>query len=224
MQELDRMLAQGTPVGMLVGVFNLPYFPKEYRFHFNAHNITAIGKEGDHYYVSDPVMEKIETLSSEELLRVRYAKGTYPPKGRMYYITKVPQNVDIKSAIVKSIKRTCKDMLTIPLPMFGVEGIRYLSKQVRKWPVKLGEHSAALYLSQVIRMLEEIGTGGAGFRFIYAAFLQECSQILGQPWLNDVSKEMTEIGDKWREYAYLAARIYKKRDNGKFRMTCLPIY
>ena len=104
-------------------------------------------------------------------------------------------------------------MLTIPIPMFGVKGIRFLSKRIRKWPEKFGPKDAALNLSQVIRMLEEIGTGGAGFRFIYAAFLQECSGILNQPWLNDLSKEMTDIGDKWREFAYLAARVFKKRND-----------
>ena len=66
---------------------------------------------------------------------------------------------------------------------------------MRKWPVKLGEKQAALNLGQVIRMLEEIGTGGAGFRFIYAAFLQESAEILNKPWLNDLSIEMTAIGD-----------------------------
>jgi len=215
MQELDAMLAKGVPVGMLVGVFNLPYFPKEFRFHFNAHNITAFGKEGDNYFISDPVMENVEMLSSAELLKVRYSHGTYPPKGRMYYITEVPKDIDLKAAIVKSIKRTSKDMLTIPIPMFGVKGIRFLAKRLRKWPQKFGAKDAALNLSQVIRMLEEIGTGGAGFRFIYAAFLQECSELLSQSWLNDLSKEMTEIGDKWREFAYLAARIYKNRNEGE---------
>jgi hypothetical protein len=160
-------------------------------------------------------MENVETLSSAELLKVRYSHGTYPPKGRMYYITKVPKEIDLKAAIVKSIRKNCKDMLTIPIPMFGVNGIRFLSKRVRKWPKMFGQKDAALNLSQVIRMLEEIGTGGAGFRFIYAAFLQECSGILNQPWLNDLSKEMTEIGDKWREFAYLAAKVFKKRDDGE---------
>jgi len=215
MQELDELLTQGIPVGMLVGVFNLPYFPKEFRFHFNAHNITAFGKEGDTYFISDPVMENVETLNTAELLKVRYSKGTYPPKGRMYHITEVPKNIDLKSAIVKSTRKTAKDMLTIPIPMFGVKGIRFMAKRIRKWPAKFGPKDAALNLSQVIRMLEEIGTGGAGFRFIYAAFLQESAEILNQPWLNDLSKEMTAIGDKWREFAYLAARCFKKRDGGE---------
>jgi hypothetical protein len=199
---------------MLVGVFQLSYFPKEYRFHFNAHNITVFGKENDQYLVSDPVMEHIETLTYEELKKVRYAKGTYKPGGRMYYITHVPANLDIRPAIIKGIRQTARDMLTIPVPMFGVKGIRFLARRMRKWPDKMGAKKAALNLSQVIRMLEEIGTGGAGFRFMYAAFLQECAVHLQMPWLNGLSQEMTAIGDQWRDFAVQAARCFKNRDKG----------
>lgn len=215
MKDLDSLLEQGKPVGMLVGVFQLPYFPREYRFHFNAHNITVFGKEGDSYLVSDPVMEQEERLTSGELMKVRFAKGTYPPRGRMYYIVNVPDKIDLRPAIVKGIRKTAKDMLTIPVPMFGVKGIRYLAGRMRKWTGKMGPRAASLNLSQVIRMLEEIGTGGAGFRFIFAAFLQECAVILEKPWLHDVSREMTGIGDQWREFAYHSARLFKNRDDGK---------
>jgi hypothetical protein len=215
MKELDNMLEKGVPVGMLVGVYQLPYFPKEYRFHFNAHNITVFGKDGNRYFVSDPVMEHVETLSSDELRKVRFAMGTYPPRGRMYYITKVPAVLSLKPAIIKGIRKTARDMLTIPIPMFGIDGIRFLARRMRNWPAKLGEKEAVLNLGQVIRMLEEIGTGGAGFRFIYAAFLQECAVILEKPWLNDLSREMTGIGDRWREFAVLAARCFKNRDKGQ---------
>jgi hypothetical protein len=132
MQALDSLLEKGIPVGMLVGVFHLPYFPKEYRFHFNAHNITVFGKEGDNYFVSDPVMENIETLTYAELKKVRFARGTYPPKGRMYYITGVPDKIGVRPAIVKGIRKTAKDMLTIPFPMFGVKGI--VTGGRCKWP------------------------------------------------------------------------------------------
>jgi hypothetical protein len=214
MAELDRLLGKGIPVGMLVGVFHLPYFPKEFRFHFNAHNITVFGKENGRYLVSDPVMEQLETLSAEELKRVRFAKGTYPPKGRMYWIEQVPGTPDLIPAIREGIRKTASDMITIPLPMFGVKGIRYMAKRMRRWPVRLGPKLAALNLSQVIRMLEEIGTGGAGFRFIYAAFLQECAVLMNRPDLEAMSAEMTAIGDAWRDFAWNAARAFKNRDGG----------
>ncbi len=212
MKDLDQLLEKGIPVGLLVGVYQLPYFPKEYRFHFNAHNLTVFGKEGDRYFVSDPVMEHVETITYDELLKVRFAVGTYPPSGRMYYIEEVPQNIDIKSAIVSGIQKTAKDMLTIPVPLFGIKGIRYLAKRMRRWPEKMGPKLAVQNLGQVIRMLEEIGTGGAGFRFIYAAFLQESAEVLQQPALNELSAEMTAIGDQWREFAVQAARCFKSRN------------
>jgi hypothetical protein len=214
MKELDNMLNKAVPVGVLVGVFYLPYFPNEYRFHFNAHNLTVFGKENDRYWVSDPVMEHTESLSYEELKKVRFAKGTYPPKGRMYYISYVPEHIRLESAIVRGIRKTARDMLTIPIPMFGIDGIRFLSRRMRKWPAKFGDKVAAQNLGQLIRMLEEIGTGGAGFRFIYAAFLQESAGILKKPWLNDLSAEMTAIGDLWREFAVYASRTFKNRDKG----------
>jgi hypothetical protein len=211
MEALNRNLEKGIPTGCLVGVYHLSYFPPAYRFHFNAHNLVVVGRENGEYLISDPIMPTIERLSSHDLQKVRFAKGYPPPKGRMYFIKEISSGFDLKSAIVKGIQHTCKDMLTIPIPLFGVKGIRYLSKKMRKWPQKFGDKRAALYMGQVVRMLEEIGTGGAGFRFIYAAFLQEAARELNQPWLNDVSKEMTEVGDRWREFALIAGRIFKNR-------------
>ena len=215
MNELDLLLGKSVPAGLLVGVFNLSYFPPEYRFHFNAHNLVVFGKEDNSYLISDPVMENVEKLTYDELKKVRFAKGTYPPKGRMYFIEEVPQDCDIKSAIIKGIRKNCYDMLKIPIPLFGVKGIRYLAIRVKNWPEKLGEKKAAQYAGQIIRMLEEIGTGGAGFRFIYAAFLQESSAMLNEQGLALLSVKMTEAGDKWREFAYLASKNLKKRGNEK---------
>jgi len=211
MAALDGLIEKGIPAGCLVGVFHLSYFPEAYRFHFNAHNLVVFGKKDGRYVISDPIMETPETLSYDELKRVRYAKGTYPPKGRMYYMAKVPQNFDLKKAIVQGIKKNSSQMLTIPIPLFGAKGIRYMGKKMKRWPEKLGKRKASLYLGQVVRMLEEIGTGGAGFRFMYAAFLQEAAKELEQDWLNECSEEMTAIGDRWREFALIAGRIFKGR-------------
>jgi hypothetical protein len=60
-------------------------------------------------------------------------------------------------------------------------------------------------------MQEEIGTGGGGFRFIYAAFLQEAAVILENNTLKELAAEMTIIGDLWRDFAVNASRIYKNR-------------
>ncbi len=207
---LDQKLKEGIPVGLQVGVYNLTYFPDEYRFHFNAHNLVVFGKENDRYLISDPVMETPTSLTEKELSKVRFAQGALPPKGHLYYLEKVPTQYDWERAIKKGIQKTCKDMLA-PVPIVGVNAIKWVAKSIRKWPKKLGTKKTNHYLGQLIRMQEEIGTGGGGFRFIYAAFLEEASQILNNPKLKELSKEMTEIGDEWRDFALNISRVYKNR-------------
>lgn len=208
--KLDENLKNNNPVGLQVGVYNLTYFPDEYRFHFNAHNLVVYGKDKDTYLISDPVMETVTTLTEKELEKVRFAKGALPPKGHMYYPTDFPKELHLEKAIIKGIKHTCKEMLA-PVPIVGVKGIRVVAKLIRKWPKKKGVKVANHYLGQIVRMQEEIGTGGGGFRYIFAAFLQESSAILKNEKLAELSKEMTQIGDLWRDFAVDASRIYKNR-------------
>jgi hypothetical protein len=211
-KALDAMLEKKIPVGLQVGVFDLAYFPEEYRFHFNAHNLVAYGKEGDTYYVSDPIMQTADTLTSAELEKVRFAVGVFAPKGHMYYPTYIPENLNLEKAIIKGLKATCRDMLA-PMPLIGVKGMRLVSKLIKKWPEQVGEKKAKHYLIQMIRMQEEIGTGGGGFRYMFAAFLQEAADIINKPELKELSKEITKIGDDWRDFAVAASRLYKNRSD-----------
>lgn len=212
MDALDRCLDQGIPVGMLSSVFYLPYLPKAFRFHFNAHNIVVYGKEGNEYLVSDSVMDNSTRIDRKDLIRARFAKGTSPPRGRMYYPTHIPEDIQLEKAIRHGIRWTSYELTHIPVPLFGLKGIHTFAKKVRTWPDKLGTRKASQYAGNVIRMQEEIGTGGAGFRFVYAAFLQEVAPIIGEEWLVDKAAELTSIGDRWREMAYIAGRICKGRN------------
>ena len=209
---LENNLKNNIPTGLQVGVYNLTYFPDEYRFHFNAHNLVVYGKNENTFLISDPVMETVTTLTEAELEKVRFAKGTLSPKGQMYYPTDIPSQINWEIAIKKGIKNTCNDMLA-PVPIVGVAAMRYLAKSIRKWPKAKGIKVANHYLAQMIRMQEEIGTGGGGFRFIYAAFLQEAAVILKKEQLKDLSFEMTQIGDLWRDFALNASRVCKNRSN-----------
>ncbi|KGO83718.1 butirosin biosynthesis protein H-like [Flavobacterium cauense R2A-7] len=211
-KALEDNLKNNIPSGLQVGVYNLTYFPDEYRFHFNAHNLVVYGKKDDTFLISDPVMETVTTLTEKELEKVRFAKGALAPKGQMYYPVAIPAVIDWETAIKKGIKNTCNDMLA-PVPIVGVSAMRFLSRSIRKWPAKKGVKVANHYLAQLVRMQEEIGTGGGGFRFIYAAFLQEASVILKNEKLKELSLEMTTIGDLWRDFAVNAARVYKNRSN-----------
>lgn len=209
MRRLDELLAQGQVVGLQTSVFWLPYFPEDMRFHFNAHNLLVYGKDGDDYLISDPVADLPQRCASADLQRARFAKGALAPKGLLYFLEGVGRTEVRAEAVKSAIKKTVRIMLG-PIPLIGVRGMRMLANRVAK--LDTSEHSLN-YVGHIVRMQEEIGTGGAGFRFIYAAFLQEAAQITGLTELSVLSERLNETGDGWREFALKAARMIKGRES-----------
>ena len=206
--ELGDLVDAGQCVGLQTSVYWLPYFPPEMRFQFNAHNLLVYGREGDEFLVSDPVFEQAVRVKAEDLQNARFARGALAPKGFLYYPVRVDPAVDRGEAIRKSIRRTVRMMLYAPLPFIGVKGIHYMARRIER--LERGDpRYARLYLGHIVRMQEEIGTGGGGFRFMYAAFLQEAGRLLGSASLEEASGMMTETGDRWRLFALACARVCK---------------
>ncbi|MEN8141261.1 MAG: BtrH N-terminal domain-containing protein [Thermodesulfobacteriota bacterium] len=210
MASLDEQLAAGVPVGLQTSVFWLPYFPKAYRFHFNGHNLVVFGKEGDDYLISDPVFPAPVRCPAADLARARFAPGPLAPKGRMYYLEKGGAP-DVEAGIGDGIRYVAKVMTRYPFFLIGVRGIRFLSGRLAGWPERLGRKKADLHLGHVVRMQEEIGTGGGGFRFLFSDFLREGSERLSSPALAACARDLSSAGDRWREFAVMAARICKGR-------------
>lgn len=211
MDALDKELERGNPVGCRTGGYWLPYFPPSLRFHFNMHNLVVIGKEGDNYLISDPVFPSVVECPAKDLAIARFAKGALAPKGSMYRITDAPEKLQLESAITHGIKGAANAMIKTPLPFLGTRGIRFLGKRVERWPRKFGHDKSLLLLGQLIRMQEEIGTGGGGFRFMYSAFLKEAAEILAEERLLPIADQLTESGDTWRRFAVKAAKNCKGR-------------
>lgn len=221
-KQLEKYLDNHQTVGLRANIFWLPYIPEGFRFQFNAHNLIVYGRNSEsEFKISDPIMEEKTTCNSHALLRARYSKGPLAPQGLLFFPTKnkqkeIPHEV-LKKAVHKGIRETVYGMLFSPLPFAGTRGIRFLSKRVAKWPQKIEDPDALkLYLSNIVRMQEEIGTGGAGFRLLYAAFLQESGERFGQKDLIQASKDFCEVANLWREFATLTVQFCKDRLVGNY--------
>lgn len=207
--RLDELLEQGHVVGLQTSVYWLPYFPEDMRFHFNAHNLLVYGKEGNDYLISDPVSEETVRCDAAALSRARFAKGVLAPRGLLYTVEKLGQSAVSPQAVRKAILKTCRTMLA-PIPIIGVRGIRMLADKVAR--LDPASRESSLFIGHIIRMQEEIGTGGAGFRFLYAAFLQEAAGLTGMPVLAEFAERLMAIGDDWRAFALATARMVRGRD------------
>jgi hypothetical protein len=213
--ELDRMLEQNQPVGLQVDFFFMDFFPPWHRVHINVHYIVVIGKEDDHYIVSDCYHPTIAKLHRDSLRKGRFARGSMAPKGLMFYPVDVPKEIQVEKGIRLGMKNAVFNMLRIPIPFLGVKGIQRFADKIIDWPgyAKDTDHLAH-NIFMITTMLEDQGTGGAGFRYSYASFLREAATILNEPVFYEYAKRMMAIGDDWRNISLFASRIAKRRELG----------
>jgi hypothetical protein len=214
MARLNELLDDGRVVGLQASIFWLPFVPPDFRFHFNAHNLLAYGRDtanGD-YLLSDPVLEEPVRCTAADLSKARFARGLLAPKGLLYYPDSTPQEPVWEEAIPAAIKKTARNMLRPPLPFIGIKGIARIARAFERLPAATAPQAAKLYIGHLIRMQEEIGTGGGGFRFMYAAFLEEAATINANPALAELAAQLIEIGDLWREFALATSRMIRDRD------------
>ena len=215
--RLDKLLKEGKIVGAQGSMYWLEYVPDELSFHFNAHNFLIYGKDEEKYLISDPVFAEAVKCSKKSLSKSRFSKGAMAPKGLLYYPEFIPKDIDFKPIIAKNIKKLSKNMLRTPVPIAGLKGLRYLAKSILKLQIKDKKY-AKLFLGNIVRMQEEIGTGGAGFRFMYASFLEEASELFGgNAVLSDASTMMLEVGDEYREFALVIAKSIKSKKDIDFK-------
>jgi hypothetical protein len=211
MDELDALLAEGKPVGLQTCVSFLTYLKVEFRVFFNGHTILIYGKDGDDYLVSDPSVDRPMRIKADNLRKARFQKGMYAPHGFMFYPESIPALIDYRPAIEKAIKKTASRMLQPLLPLVGIMGIRTLARKIEKLHRNPDKKNARSFLGNLLMFQEEVGTGGGGYRYMYAAFLQEAAQLLGIPELEEAKKQMAETADLMRNIANICAKIVKAR-------------
>ena len=214
-QRLDAVLEQGRPVMCQTSLYWLPYFPPGMRLHFNGHHIVIYGRDNGRYLVSEPMLDEVVTLTGAELERARFARGGMNPNGRMYWLCEQPQprSVDLTRPILAGIRQVCYRMLVPPVPMLGVRGIRFLARDLMRWKRKLPEDEVRENLSGIVFMQELVGSGGAGYRAMYAGFLTEAAELLKSEELAEAGRNMSAIVDQWRDFAVLATRFVRGRPN-----------
>jgi hypothetical protein len=210
MAALDAELNARHVVGVQTCIYWLPYVPEQFRFHFNVHNIIVYGRDGDDYLISDPIFEMVTRCPRAALAKARFAKGAMEAKGLMYRPIDVPRQLNFRALLPKVIRANYRNMMQPIFPMIGVKGIRFLGKNIVQL-ARRNDPSLQLYLTHIVRMQEEIGSGGAGFRFIYASFLQEAASILENESLLHASKQLTAAGDEWRRFALHATKMIRGR-------------
>jgi hypothetical protein len=220
--SLLEMLEAGEPVMMNVDMGFLPYFdqlPEDY--HFGGHAIVIGGYDPDKRMVLAADRDApLHPLSLDHLAKARGSKHKPFPPGNLYFTydfsrARMPKAAEIQEAIGD----VCARMLEAPISNLGVRGIRKAAKKTLKWPQAADKEALRGWCFNTFIFIDaEGGTGGGLFRYMYARFLEEAVEVLGEDRLPEIGGDLRSIGDRWQD----VAKIFKSASESNDPAAKLP--
>jgi len=203
-ENLHEALASGRPAIVWLGQAGLPWhgLPIEWmQLHVYCVVVYGFEEKTERYLVADR-SRKPFTIGAKELAAARPAIISL--RSRTLFVDPPNRPPDLAKAIKDGLQACVFSMMKPGISNLGLPSLQKWAelltnaKDVKGWPRALPP-GAALFdaLMSCYGGLETQGTGGGGFRTMYAAFLDEARGVLPVPALGDVAARFRDSAAAW---------------------------
>lgn len=196
---LNERLDVGKPALLLTDIFHLPYYGSS--THFPGHAIVAWRRDADSGQVLVTDTERPELLSVPEA-KLTLARFSYQPPfihlGNMYSPDHLTlDGVSLRDAARDAVRLNA-DLLLQGTECSGILAIAQWRKELPQWADTAEWRWTTRFAYQII---EKRGTGGGGFRLMYADFLDELATIDPAVQASTLPRLMRESAAAWTALA-----------------------
>ncbi len=206
---LIRRLEQGRPALLRTDIYHLPYYKTH--THFPGHAIVAWGYDRQKHIFRVTDTERTEPIevAFPDMRHARYAKGGFfNMTGDMFApaTIKVPDNMPevVRDAVVAQSRLIMGESLNFQ----GISSLGKWKKELLQWHHFPDWQWTARFTYQVI---EKRGTGGGGFRLMYADFLREAGKYIPAVADRGLADRMHTAGLAWQDLAYALKRASENK-------------
>lgn len=189
---LNRRLDAGKPALLLTDIFHLPYYGS--RTHFPGHAIVAWQRNPSRNEVSvtDTEREELLPVPVASLSEARFSVlAPFMHPGNMYSPDSMMPGRDLMDDALRAI-RINAEMLDTGHGPAGIGALSLWRARLADWAAHPEWRWACRFAYQVI---EKRGTGGGGFRVMYAKFLAEVAAR--HRMVEVLVKPMRECAQEW---------------------------
>ena len=211
-QLLLQQVSQNQPVMLFGDMGYLPWFKLPEEYHFGGHTFVICGYDGkDTFLASDLESQSAglkkgfyHQITLEQLNKARNSPHKpFPPKNTSLDFDFTGFHPPTKEDIYSAIKQTVGELLEPPIKNLGVKGIRHTGKEILKWSKIFNQNELIMNLFNLYIFIEIGGTGGGCFRYMYARFLKEASEITENRNLLNIAGQFHKSGELFTEIALL---------------------
>lgn len=197
LDDAKRSIDAGVPVLVRTDIFHVKYYNSS--THFPGHIIIMWGYDDEkkEVFLSDTHFEGLMTLSYEDFMKARRAGPPIPLENDWCAVKFISGSAPLEHAMRAAIKKSSSEMLDsqeYPIGKKGVDAIKAVAEELESWK---NAEDAAWCFRFTYQIIEKRGTGGGGFRRLYAEFLSDAEQKLPELQGENFPQRMTSIADLW---------------------------
>lgn len=197
LEEAKECVSRGIPVLLRTDIYHMKYYNSS--THFPGHIVVMWGfdDEKKEVYLSDTHFDGLMTLSYDDFMNARKSGPPIPLENDWSPVQFNSHVLPLEEAMRRALRKTVREMLETqeyPIGKKGAEAIKAVADELETWKDTKDSSWCFRFGYQVI---EKRGTGGGGFRRLYAEFLKECEDKLPELRGLDGEKKMTRIADIW---------------------------
>ena len=196
---LIAALDRNVPAIIQTDIFHLPYFGT--RTHFPGHVITVWGYDAGRrvFFVTDTERDRLLEVDFDSMRRARHnGDGFFPLAGNLFAPETLPRPRDMAGITARAVASQSRAILAPREAFGGIPGLQALMDDLPRWESLPDRQWAARFAYQVI---EKRGTGGGGFRLIYADFLEEAARLVPEVEKLRLPERMRALGEAWTALA-----------------------
>jgi len=208
---LINAIDRGAPALIQTDIYYLPHYDKS--AHFPGHAVAVWGYDGARqvFVITDTERPDPVEVPFEDMRKARcYAMGFFDIRGNMYVPGRLDVPEDPGGAVMKAVAGNSRSLAGSADPRYGLPALRTWLDDLPAWEGLADWRWTARFASQVI---EKRGTGGGGFRLMYADFLDEAAAFLPGIAAAGLPGLMRKAGLAWRE---LSLALRKLSESGEF--------
>lgn len=167
-------LAEQRPALLLSDIYHLPYFNT--KTHFPGHAIMAWKKNNETHdiLVTDTERPDLIPVPEMSLSNARFSnQSPFFHSGNMFAPAEI--SATITAAMIDAIiEENARTLNNKDQPNSGVAALGRWVEDLPRW---INAENSAWLFRFAYQVIEKRGTGGGGFRFMYAEFLEEAEKI-----------------------------------------------
>jgi hypothetical protein len=196
---LCRHLEAGRPAVIQTDIYYLPYYGSN--THFPGHLIAVWGydPEKEEFFVTDTERPEPIAVPFADMRKARFFRNeVFDLRGNLFAPDNLALPPDLPGIIGSAVVYNSQSLTDPSSRTIGIRALETMLDELPGWAGFEDWRWAARFAYQVI---EKRGTGGGGFRLMYADFLEEAALLVPRIASLGLASMMREAGRAWQNLA-----------------------